>query len=137
MRTRNRDQYMHRLVRGALLIWTGYEKGCSWSTRARPIASCPWQYLESTGLAPKGQRVYELADGNEIRMDVTVAQVRFMGEFVGATVLFGDLDAEQLLGVIALELVGIKVDSRNQTLKRLPAVRLKKAARKGAPPQRT
>ena len=58
-------------------------------------------------------------------MDVTAAQVEFMGEFVGATIIFGDDDAEPLLGVTALESVGIEVDPRNQTLKRLPAVRLK------------
>ena len=85
----------------------------------------PRQHLESIGLAPKGQRVYELADGSELRMDITVAQVEFMGEFVGATIIFGEADAEPLLGVTALESVGIEVDPRNQTLKRLPAVRLK------------
>ena len=85
----------------------------------------PRQHLESIGLSPKGQRVYELADGSEIRMGITVAQVEFMGEFVGATVVFGEPDAEPLLGVTALESVGIEVDRRNQTLKRLAAVRLK------------
>ncbi len=48
-----------------------------------------------------------------------------MGEFVGATIVLGEPDAEPLLGVTALESVGIEVDPRNQTLKRLPAVRLK------------
>ena len=85
----------------------------------------PRQHLESIGLAPKGQRVYELADGSELRMDITAAQVEFMGEFVGATIMFGETDAEPLLGVTALESVGIEVDPRNQRLKRLPAVRLK------------
>ena len=85
----------------------------------------PRQHLESIGLAPKGQRVYELADGSELRMDITAARVEFMGEFVGATIMFGETDAEPLLGVTALESVGIEVDPRNQTLRRLPAVRLK------------
>ena len=85
----------------------------------------PRSALESIGLEPKGKRSYELADGSEIRFDVTAAQVEFMGEFVGATILFGEDDAEPLLGVTALESVGIVVDPLNQTLKRLPAVRLK------------
>ena len=85
----------------------------------------PRQHLESIGLVPEGQRVYELADGSELRMDITVARVEFMGEFVGATIMFGETDAEPLLGVTALESVGIEVDPRNQALKRLPAVRLK------------
>ena len=48
-----------------------------------------------------------------------------MGEIVGGTVLFGDADTEPLLGMTALESVGIKGDPSSQTLKRLPAVRLK------------
>lgn len=91
----------------------------------------PRQQLESIGLAPEGQRVYELADGSELLTDIAVARVEFMGEFVGATVIFGDDDAEPLLGVTALESVGIEVDPVNQTLKRLPAVRLKRLRRSG------
>ena len=45
--------------------------------------------------------------------------------------IFGDADTEPLLGVTALESVGIEVDPLNQRLKRLPAVRLKRAG-KGA-----
>ena len=85
----------------------------------------PRQYLEAIGIKPEGQRFYELADGKSIRFDIAVARVEFMGEFVGATIIFGDDAAEPLLGVTALESVGIEVDPSNQTLKRLPAVRLK------------
>lgn len=85
----------------------------------------PRQHLESIGIVPEGQRIYGLADGREIRMDIAVARVEFMGEFVGATVIFGDADAEPLLGVTALESVGIEVDPHNQTLTRLPATRLR------------
>ena len=58
-------------------------------------------------------------------MDITTADIEFMGEIVGGTVLFGEANAEPLLGVTALESVGIEVDPLNQRLKRLPAVRLK------------
>lgn len=85
----------------------------------------PRKHLESIGLKPWGQRVYELADGSELVLDVTVAAIEFMGETVGGTVIYGDDDAEPLLGVTALESVGIEVDPVNQRLKRLPAVRLK------------
>ena len=81
--------------------------------------------LEAIGLQPRGQRVYELADGSEMTADITVAEIEFMGEIVGGTVIFGEADAEPLLGVTALESVGIEVDPTNQRLKRLPAVRLK------------
>ncbi len=85
----------------------------------------PRPHLEAIGLEPKGQRSYELADGSEIKRDITVGQIEFIGEFVGGTVIFGEADAEPLLGVTALESVGIEVDPLNQRLKRLPAVRLK------------
>ena len=85
----------------------------------------PRQCLESVGLKPEGQRTYELADGSEIHMDVTVGRIEFMGDLVGATIIFGDEDAEPLLGVTALESAGIEVDPRNESLKKLPAVRLK------------
>ena len=89
----------------------------------------PRPHLEAIGLVPEGQRVYELADGSEIGVDIAVAKIEFMGEFVGGTVIFGEADAEPLLGVTALESVGIEIDPLNQRLKRLPAVRLKRLAR--------
>ena len=85
----------------------------------------PRQCLEAIGLAPKGRRIYELADGSELVLDVTTADIEFMGEIVGGTIIMGADDAEPLLGVTALESVGIEVDPVNQRLKRLPAVRLK------------
>ena len=85
----------------------------------------PRPHLEAIGLKLKGQRVYELADGSELKMDITTADIEFMGEIVGGTIIFGEPNAEPLLGVTALESVGIEVDPRNQKLKRLPAVRLK------------
>ena len=89
----------------------------------------PKQHLEAIGLKPKSRRVYELADSSEIVMDITTGDIEFMGEVVGGTILFGAPDAEPLLGVTAMESVGIEVDPLNQKLKRLPAVRLKGMAK--------
>jgi clan AA aspartic protease len=85
----------------------------------------PAKHLREIGLHADGQRTYALADGTEMALDIAVARVEFMGEVVGATVILGTDDAEPLLGVTALESVGIEVDPQNQRLKRLPAVRLK------------
>ena len=68
---------------------------------------------------------------------VTTADIEFMGEIVGGTVLFGEANAEPLLGVTALESVGIEVDPLNQRLKRLPAVRLKSLQKSNTPIQLT
>ncbi len=85
----------------------------------------PRQHLECIGLDTKGQRIYGLANGSEVRMDVKVGQVEFMGEIIGATIVMGEANAERLLGVRALESVGIEVDPRSQTLKGLPFLRLR------------
>ena len=85
----------------------------------------PGRLLREIGLAPKAKRIYELADGSEVKMDITIAELEFMGEIVGSTIIFGKDDAEPILGVTALESVGIEVDPRTQRLKRLPATRLK------------
>ena len=86
----------------------------------------PRPSLEAIGLEPKGQRSYELADGSEVKLDITTGDIEFMGEIVGGTILFGETDAELLLGVTALASVGIEVDPLNQRLKRRSAVRLKR-----------
>ncbi|MEW5693047.1 MAG: clan AA aspartic protease [Candidatus Hydrogenedentota bacterium] len=85
----------------------------------------PGNKLRDLGIKPEGKRTYELADGTEVALDIAVAKIEFMGEFVGATVIFGKDDVEPILGVTALESVGIEIDPQNQRLKRLPAVRLK------------
>jgi clan AA aspartic protease len=85
----------------------------------------PASRLREVGVLPGGKRHYELADGTEVVLEVGVAQIEFMGDVVGATVIFGEEDCEPILGVTALESAGIEVDPVNQRLKRLPAVRLK------------
>lgn len=89
----------------------------------------PGNRLREVGIEPRGRRSYELADGSEVVLEIAVAEIEFMGEVVGATVIFGPDDCEPLLGVTALESVGIEVDPQNQRLKRLPAVRLKAIGR--------
>lgn len=51
--------------------------------------------------------------------------IQFLGGITSGRVIFADDDAEPLLGVTALESVGILVDTANKTLKRLPAIPLK------------
>jgi clan AA aspartic protease len=85
----------------------------------------PRDALESIGLQAKAQRTYELADGSEVKMDITTGDIEFMGEIVGGTIIFAEPGTEPILGVTALESVGIDIDPRNQKLKRMPATRLK------------
>ena len=84
----------------------------------------PRQHLEGIGLRPRTQRPYKLADGRPVTMDVTSAEIEFLGELTAGVIIYGDPDAEPLLGVTALESAGIEIDPQNQRLKKLPAVRL-------------
>ena len=94
----------------------------------------PRSHLEAIGIAPEGQRVYELADGTEVRMDVAGARIEFLGELTAGLIIFGDADAEPLLGVTAPGSAGFEVDPQSQRLKKVPAVRLK-GLRPSRPPR--
>jgi hypothetical protein len=48
-----------------------------------------------------------------------------MDEVTAGRVIFGPDNAEPLLGVTALESVGITIDPASRTLKKLPAIPLK------------
>jgi clan AA aspartic protease len=85
----------------------------------------PGNALRKAGIKPVGKTVYELADGAIREFEFGLATIQFMGEITSGRVIFGDDDTEPLLGVTALESVGILVDAANKTLKRLPAIPLK------------
>jgi clan AA aspartic protease len=81
--------------------------------------------LEKIGLKKEGKMAYELAGGEVREYPYGLARIEFMGETTAGHVIFGDPECEPLLGVTALESVGIIVDPTNKTLKRLPAIPLK------------
>ncbi len=85
----------------------------------------PRQHLESIGIVPEGQRIYGLADGKEISLDVAVARLEFLDQIVGGTVAFGAEGVEPLLGVTALESAGVEVDPHNETFSKLSATRMR------------
>jgi clan AA aspartic protease len=85
----------------------------------------PENELRSIGVQPRGQTAYELADGSVMEYAFGLARIEFMGEVTAGRVIFGPADAEPILGVTALESVGILVDPANKTLTRLPAIPLK------------
>lgn len=85
----------------------------------------PGARLRSAGFLELGRTSYELANGTVVEYPFGSAQIEFMGELTWGRVIFGPDDAEPILGVTALESVGILVDPANKTLKRLPAIPLK------------
>ena len=84
----------------------------------------PRLHLEAICVRSRGQRAHELGAGSEIKPRITVSEIEFMCG-IGGAIILGQPGAEPLLGVTAVEPVGIEVDPTNQRLKRLPAVSLK------------
>ena len=84
----------------------------------------PKRHLHAIGLHPEETRLYKLADGT-VPLGITVARIELMDTFTGGVVIFGEDEVEPILGVTALESIGVEIDPTNQRLKPLPAVRLK------------
>ena len=81
--------------------------------------------LRKIGILPTGKMSYELDDGTVKEYEFGPAQIEVMGEVTYGRIIFGPDNIEPLLGVTALESVGILVDPTTRTLKRLPAIPLK------------
>jgi clan AA aspartic protease len=85
----------------------------------------PSYKLEKIGVARVGKMSYEPADGTVKEYPCGLVRIEFMGETTAGRVIFGNPDTDPILGVTALESVGIMVDPVNKTLQRLPAIPLK------------
>jgi clan AA aspartic protease len=85
----------------------------------------PAAELRKIGVQSVGRTAYELANGAIEEFEFGLAEISFMGEVTAGRIVFGPDDVEPLLGVTALESVGITIDPKNRTLKRLPAIPLK------------
>jgi clan AA aspartic protease len=85
----------------------------------------PEDELTKIGVSKIGKMSYELADGTVKEFAFGLVRIEFMGEITAGRVIFADSGTEPILGVTALESVGITVDPANKTLKRLPAIPLK------------
>ncbi len=85
----------------------------------------PSKNLLEIGIKPVGKMSYELADGHVKELSFGLGTIEFMGEITSGRIIFGPDDIQPLLGVTALESVGILVDPSRKTLKRMPAIPLK------------
>ncbi len=72
--------------------------------------------LESIGLKPVEKRRFR-AFGGEVERDIGIAEVELMGRRGGVTVIFGEEKDVAILGVTALEALGLEVDPIKNTLK--------------------
>lgn len=80
----------------------------------------PADELDKIGVMREGKMSYELADGTVKEYPYGLVRIEFMGEITAGRVIFGTPECEPLLGVTALEPVGIVVDPANKTLSDYP-----------------
>ena len=85
----------------------------------------PASELNRIGVQPVGRTAYELANGTVEEYPFGLVEIAFMDEITAGRVIFGPDNAEPILGVTALESVGVTIDPASRTLKRLPAMPLK------------
>ena len=81
--------------------------------------------LKKIGIKAIGKMAYELATGTIVEYEFGLAEISFMNETTAGRIIFGPENVEPLLGVTALESVGVTIDPTNRALKRLPAIPLK------------
>ena len=88
----------------------------------------PASELKRMGIKPSGKRRYELASGEVAEFEFAWAEFSFLDDSIKSRIIFGPDNAEPLLGVLALEAVGLVVDPVTQKLKKLHALPLKAVA---------
>ena len=85
----------------------------------------PRDKLLAAGIKPQRKAVYELADGQAVEYEIGFANIKFLGAETVGQIIFGPEGVEPILGVIALDSVGVVVDPVSKNLKRLHAKPLK------------
>ena len=85
----------------------------------------PESELIKAGVQVEGKEVYELANGQPVEYKYGFARIAFMGSETVCRVIFGPEETEPILGVVALEEVGISVDPVSRKLIKMTAKSLK------------
>lgn len=85
----------------------------------------PASSLAAVGIEAVKKKTYELASGDVVEYEVGFARLELLGDETVVEIILGPENAEPILGVLALESLGIVVDPVTQSLKRLHALPLK------------
>jgi predicted aspartyl protease len=79
----------------------------------------PRPVLARLGIAEQGKRRFRLADGTTIERAVGIAALKVAGQITGTDVIFGEPNDKPLIGVTALEQIGLAPDPVTGQLKPL------------------
>ena len=80
----------------------------------------PASTLRRLGVSPHTRGLFRLADGSRIERDIGRTWVRLEGEGAIVPVIFGDEDAQPLVGAVTLEIFLLGVDPVEGRLMRVP-----------------
>ncbi len=82
------------------------------------LSIIPGPRLRELGIEPQEQRTFKLADGREIERAVGEARFQYNSYAGTSKVVFGEEGDAVVMGVLALETLGLEVDPVNQQLRR-------------------
>jgi len=68
------------------------------------------KHIESLQIKSTGKRQFKIADGKVITREVGLAQIEINKEITHSTIVFGEPEDAQVLGVTTLEELGLQVD---------------------------
>jgi clan AA aspartic protease len=109
---------MGHVIVEAELSWTKKEKVRMLVDTGATHTVLPADVAKRLGVIPSPRRLrVRLADGSTRAMRIGSVLVRLLGREAGDTVLIGPKGAEPLLGVEALEGLGLTVDPRSRKLR--------------------
>jgi clan AA aspartic protease len=80
----------------------------------------PAEALEKLGIEPSGERTFFLANGEPVRRRMGEARITFQEQTATCVVLFGEEGDATLMGVTALENLGLIFDPMRQKIIPLP-----------------
>ena len=116
----------HVTTRVSNLAGSGTPYGAEFLVNAGAVDCLgPTDRLRGAGIRPEGKAVYELANGQPVEYEYGFARVALIGQETVVQMIFGSDDAEPILGVVALENMGVTIDPITRVLRRLHAKPLK------------
>jgi clan AA aspartic protease len=82
----------------------------------------PSSILEKLGIKPLSEETFTLTNGEKITRKKWIALFKYGNRIGGADVIFGEEGDMALLGVLALEALGLVLDPLKRQLKPLPLI---------------
>ncbi len=73
--------------------------------------------LKELDIKPEGRQSFKMADGRIIEREFGIAIVEHEGKRAGTVVIFGEVDDTEVLGVHALEGLGLELDPVTKELR--------------------